>query len=248
MKYMGSKSRIIKSIAPIIQRYVDLSEKRSYYEPFCGGCNVIDHITANKKYAADKQKYLIALYQNLDKINELPDTVSKDHYSEVRDCYNAQSGRFEDWYIGAIGFLASYNGRFFDGGYAGIVHTKAGTVRDYYKEAKRNLESQAYSLKDVVFGCKDYQDTNHISGWAIYCDPPYQGAKQYGVSKGFDHEAFWNWVRLMSKDNIVLISEHSAPNDFTCIWEQPVLRTIDNTKRVQTTEKLFVYSLCEESL
>ena len=68
---MGSKSRIVKDIAPIIQSYIDSTEKKFYYEPFCGGCNVIDHIHANKRFAADNQKYLIALYQNLEKISTL---------------------------------------------------------------------------------------------------------------------------------------------------------------------------------
>ena len=30
MKYMGSKSRIVKEIAPIIQSYIDSTEKKSY--------------------------------------------------------------------------------------------------------------------------------------------------------------------------------------------------------------------------
>ena len=112
MKYMGSKSRIVSDIAPIIQMAVDASEKRLYYEPFCGGCNVIDRIRANGRYASDKQKYLIALYQNLHSLAKLPEAVSKEHYSEVREDYNNHTGKFPDWYIGAIGFLASYNGRF----------------------------------------------------------------------------------------------------------------------------------------
>lgn len=241
MKYMGSKSRIISGIAPIIQDFVNRSPKKAYYEPFCGGCNVIDHIKADIKFAADKQKYLIALFQNLHLIDELPEFVSKEHYAEVRNDYNCQSGKFPDWYIGAIGFLASYNGRFFDGGYAGVVNTKSGTVRNYYAEAKRNLEAQAPSLSDVRFVYKDYRDTRPLSGYVIYCDPPYFGTKQYGASKHFDYTEFWDWVRMFSRNNTVLVSEHNAPNDFECIWEQPVLRTIDNTKRVKATEKIFIY-------
>ena len=132
MKYMGSKSRIVKEIVPIIQSYIDSTEKKLQYEPCCGGCNVIQYIKADKRFASDNQKYLIALYQNLDKIDTLPEFVTKEHYNLVRSCFNNNTAKYEDWYIGAIGFLASYNGRFFDGGYAGIVHTKAGTERNYY--------------------------------------------------------------------------------------------------------------------
>lgn len=240
MKYMGSKSRIIGEISPIIQAFIDSSEKHLYYEPFCGGCNVIDHITANKRFAADKQKYLIALYQNLDKVVDLPSFVTKDHYDSVRTCFNNGGNEYEDWYIGAIGFLASYNGRFFDGGYAGVVQTKTGVERNYYAEAKRNLEAQIPYLDGISFGCLDYSETKDISGFVIYCDPPYFGTKQYGSSKGFDHAAFWDWVRVKSQKNIVIVSEHHAPDDFKCIWEQEVTRTIDNNKRVKATEKLFM--------
>ncbi len=239
MKYMGSKSRIIDGIAPIIQSYVDASNKRFYYEPFCGGCNVIDHINAERRFAADKQKYLIALYQNLEKVDCLPTFVSKEHYDAVRNCYKNNCSVYPDWYVGAIGFLASYNGRFFDGGYAGIVHTKAGTERNYYAEALRNLKAQIPHLTGVSFGCLDYLDTKDISEYVIYCDPPYLGTKQYGSSKGFNHDEFWSWVRKMGEKNVVLVSEHQAPDDFECIWEQNVKRTIDNNKRVIATEKLF---------
>lgn len=172
---MGSKSRVISEIAPIIQTYVDASDSGVYYEPFCGGCNVIDHIQANKKYASDNQKYLIALYQNLNlnRIGELPNSVSKEHYSAVRECFYTNNGLFEDWYIGAIGFLASYNGSFFDGGYAGVVHTKSGIIRDYYAEAKRNLERQTSKLEDITFYCCDYRNNLLLdcgSGCVVYCD------------------------------------------------------------------------------
>ena len=86
MKYMGSKSRIAKYIVPIIQNYIDDYNIKTYVEPFCGGCNVIDKIKAERKVACDKQKYLIALYNNLDKVNLLPDFVTIEHYSEVIDC------------------------------------------------------------------------------------------------------------------------------------------------------------------
>ena len=240
MKYMGSKNRIAKYIVPIIQKKMEEYNLHTYVEPFVGGANVIDKIIADQKIGCDKQQYLIALYQNIDKISSLPDFVTKEHYSEVRDCYNRKLDKFEDWYIGAIGFLASYNGRFFDGGYAGVVITKAGTVRDYYAEAKRNLEEQIEYLRDIKWKCGDYRDIcSDYENCLIYCDPPYFGTKQYGVSRAFDYDAFWDWCFKMSEKNIVLVSEHSARNDFKSIWEMPVKRTIDNQKRVPAVEKLF---------
>ena len=43
----------------------------------------------------------------------------------------------------------------------------------------------------------------------------------------------------MSEKNVVLVSEHEAPSEWECIWQQQVKRTIDNTKRVKAVEKLF---------
>lgn len=243
MKYMGSKSRIAKHIVPIIQQKMAENNLHTYVEPFVGGANVIDKIIAEKRIGCDKQKYLIALYQNLDKIGSLPEFVDKEHYSKVRDCYNNNAGTFEDWYVGAIGFLASYNGRFFDGGYAGLVNTKAGTVRNYYAEAKRNLEKQIESLRGIEWKCGDYRVTcSDYEGCLIYCDPPYNGTKRYSADFEFYYDEFWEWCREMSERNIVLISEHSARDDFECIWQAPITRTIDNNKRVDTVERLFEYA------
>jgi len=240
MKYMGSKSRIAKDIVPIIQKYIDVNTK-FYVEPFCGGCNVIDKISGTKKIANDKHECLIDLYKNLDKLNTLPEFITKEHYSEVRECFNKKLNTYDKWYIGSIGFLASYNGRFFDGGYAGLVNTKAGTTRNYYAEAKRNLENQIPNLKDIIFTCSDYKNMN-CSNSVVYCDPPYKDTKLYGINKTFNYDEFWQWVRDTSENNIVIVSECQAPDDMNCIWSQEVLRTIDNTKRVSSVEKLYTYN------
>lgn len=238
---MGSKSRIAKDIVPIIQKYIDDNNVTNYLEPFVGGANIIDKVKCQNRYGGDISEYLIELYKNLDKVSTLPREVSKEYYSEVRTCYNNKSNEFSKWYIGAIGFLASYNGRFFDGGYAGIVHTKANTVRNYYDEAKRNLEAQIPNLQGVKWDWQDYRKIKETKDFVIYCDIPYKDTKQYNTSKNFDYDTFWQWVRDRSKDNIVIVSECQAPDDFECIWQQEVLRTVDNTKRVSSVEKLFTY-------
>lgn len=243
MKYMGSKSRIANQIVPIIQQIIDKNNISVYIEPFCGGCNVIDKIKCDHRLASDNHKYLIALLANLDKLDKLPSFVDKEHYSDVRAAFNCGSEKYENWYIGAIGFLASYNDRFFDGGYAGLVNTKSGVVRDYYNEAKRNLLQQSRYLKDISFACVDYKDytSERYYDCVFYVDPPYRDKKQYKSSQTFDYDEFWNWCRALSRNNIVIVSEQEAPSDFACIWNQDVFRTIDNNKRVVATEKLFTF-------
>ena len=226
MVYMGSKSKIAKDLVPILQKYINENNIKNYIEPFVGGGNVIDKIKCEFKYGSDKQRYLIALYQNLDKLDTLPDEVSREHYGEVRDCYNKKTDEYEDWYIGAIGFLSSYNGRFFDGGYSGIVKSRSGHTRNYYDECKRNLLKQKENLKDIYFICCDYNEIGDVEGCLIYCDPPYKNTKKYSSSKNFNHDDFWQWVRKLSEKNIVLVSELEAPDDFDCIWEQEIKRNI----------------------
>lgn len=147
---------------------------------------------------------------------------------------------FAPWFVGCAGFLASYNGKFF-GGYAGIVNTKIGTQRNYYDESRRNLLSQAAALSGVRFMCGDYRKFTPQGG-VVYCDPPYKATTGYDGAGGFDHEEFWQYMRAWSKDNIVLVSEQQAPDDFKTIWEGKVTRTNDNASRFAVTEKLFMYA------
>lgn len=178
-------------------------------------------------------------------ITEFPDELTREHYSEVRECFNKGLNTYPDWYIGAIGFLGSYNGRFYDGGFAKTNYSKSKTtdhiiIRNYYKEAKENLIEQIPRLEDIQFQCGDYEELySDKVDCLFYCDIPYKGTKQYGSSKNFDYDRFWNWAEKMSERNIVLVSEHEAPSEWECIWQQEVKRTIDNTKRVKAVEKLF---------
>ncbi|MGP8215254.1 MAG: hypothetical protein ACLQQ4_06805 [Bacteroidia bacterium] len=56
-------------------------------------------------------------------------------------------------------------------------------------------------------------------GAIIYTDPPYADATKYDFVKVFDYTEFWDIMRKWSKDNTVLISEYSAPDDFACVRE-----------------------------
>jgi len=242
MKYMGSKSRIAKYIVPIIQECIDDNDISTYLEPFCGGCNIIDKIKCNTRIASDKNKYLIALWKHIQNENNLLEIVNRDLYNDVRS--NQNTNKYEDWLIGNVGFLASYNGRWFDGGYAqsGYEKTKNGErFRDYYKEAKQNILQQKKLIKDIEFLNEDYTYFKPVN-CVIYCDPPYKNTKQYANSKNFNYETFWETMRKWSKNNFVLISEQNAPEDFKCIWKQEVSRSIKANDKSKSVEKLFTYN------
>ena len=173
---------------------------------------------------------------------DLPKEVSYELYQDVK--YNQGTGKYEDWFTGAVCFLAGFNGRGFDGGYGKPSYEKKadGTqiYRDYFQEAKRNLLEQAPLLRDIEINHGGYEQYTDVKGALIYCDPPYANTKSYNRKLVFDHDKFWQWVRDMSKHNIVLVSEESAPPDFDVLWEQEVTRSIRANEKSTSTEKLFI--------
>ena len=50
MKYMGSKARIAKDIAPIINKMINDNNIKLYIEPFVGGCNLIENIECENRF------------------------------------------------------------------------------------------------------------------------------------------------------------------------------------------------------
>ena len=61
MVYQGSKNRLAKYIVPIIQKYIDENNIKTYIEPMCGSCSIIEKIVCENKIAADINDELIAL-------------------------------------------------------------------------------------------------------------------------------------------------------------------------------------------
>jgi DNA adenine methylase len=56
-----------------------------------------------------------------------------------------------------------------------------------------------------------------------------------------DYTKFWDWVRNISKNNFVFISEQNAPEDFKIVWEQEATRTINKKNDFKTVERLFIH-------
>jgi len=235
MKYMGSKARFSKEILPIILK--DRTEEQYYVEPFVGGCNIIDKVKG-RRIASDNNKYLIALWKGLQQGRELIMEIPKELYDKARNQYNERENHnFDDFTIGWIGFMASYNGRFFDGGYNGNY-----TKRNYTKESIDNILKQVPNIIGVNFYSCDYDKLVIPNESIIYCDIPYKNTKQYSTSKNFDHDKFWQWCRDISKDNTVFVSEYNAPNDFECVWQKEVNVAIRPNKTLAQVEKLFKFS------
>lgn len=238
---MGSKARIAKDIEPILTMW--LNNDRYYVEPFAGGMNMMCNIEHSKRLASDKNNYLIAMWRFLCGGYNFPKTISKELYSEYRAKFNKRGfvglgDTLEEAMIGWIGFMGSFNGRFYDGGYSG--HDVNG--RDYIGEQIRNTLSQVDKLQGVEFWCGSYDSFEMPKDSIIYCDIPYKNTKQYSTSKDFNHEEFWQWCRRRTREgNSVFISEYQAPDDFFCIWQKQVTNAMNTKNTYKPTEKLFVH-------
>lgn len=232
---MGSKNRIAKEILPIILE--NRKPNQWYVEPFVGGANTIDKVDGNR-IGSDLNKYIISMWEGLQNESIKPIEIPKDLYNIARNEYNeGVNDIFNDFLIGWIGWMASFNGRFFDGGYSG----KSGN-RDYVNEQIRNTLKQIPLIKDIKFIHCSYDELEIPDNSIIYCDPPYQNTKQYSTSKNFDYDKFWEWCREMTrKGHSVFISEYNAPNDFECVWSKEVTNSMNSTITYKPTEKLFRY-------
>jgi len=230
---MGSKNRIAKEIIPIItkNRKVD----QYYVELFCGGLGTMDKI-GGKRIASDKNKYLIAMWKGLQQNQNRPHEIPKELYVRARAEYNNGTNiEFDDFQIGWIGWMASFNGRFFDGGYSGKTEK-----RDYIDEQIRNTEKQLDYLFGIDFRYGSYDVIEIPRNSIIYCDIPYYGTKQYSTSKDFNHANFWQWCRDMTlKGHQVFISEYKAPDDFKCVWSKEITNSMHTTNTTKPMEKLF---------
>lgn len=242
---MGSKAKYAKYIVPILQKAIDENNIKTYIEPFVGGANVIDKIKCENRIGYDRSETLVALLNCMKngEFNSLLTDCTKEQWDEAKSYVKdgIVSNNLTLPQIGGIEFFGSFSNGGFPRGFA-----KPSQGRNYYQEAYRNAKEQADKLKDITFMQKTFQevDSNSLSNAVIYCDPPYYGTKQYGYAKDNwkeqDFIDFWNWVRELSKNNFVFVSEQSAPDDFKAIWEMECHRTVGKDNKFKATEKLFV--------
>ena len=239
--YHGGKQRIGSKIADTISRIstgISTEENfkiKGYCEPFCGMLGVYRYIPSlfqNKslKYlAGDTNQDVILMWKRTQKGWKPPTTCTKVEYNSLKDSKRKSALR------GYIGHQYSFGGQYF-----------MGYAPDYGKKidssfASQNVTAIAKELKKVKFTYGDYTQFNNLSGFIIYCDPPYEGTSQRYKNLDFDIDEFWNWCREMSQDNIVFVSGYFAPRDFEKVFSSSHKLTGDiKSKNKKRTENLYV--------
>lgn len=237
MRYLGGKSRLAKSIRDVILTRVESTDV-TYYEPFAGGFGSFEIVAPKfrKAVAGDAHEDLTLMWEAVRTGWTPPDVVTEDEYVELR---HEEPSALR----GFVGFGGSFGGKWF-GGYARGGVTAAGEPRNHQAESARNVSGTRDNLIGVRWEVRngDYRATcdDAQPGDVIYCDPPYANTTGYNTG-GFDHRAFWEWCDLQSERGVrVFVSEYSAPEHWTKVFEKTLLSSADlGGRRKQAVDKLF---------
>lgn len=221
--YHGGKQKSGLKIANIITKYAKKHNIKGYWEPFCGMMGVYQHVIPlfekneiDVKYqASDKHKSLIQMWKSLQNGWNPPKSITKEKYETLKKKKTASALK------GYVGFTFSFGGIYYLG-FRGDYGKKRKTVSKPNTESK--MKKLGTKFSNVTFKNGSYNTINkNIKDYIIYCDPPYQIAQNnlyYGEDMKmfkFNWDKFWKWAEKMSKNNIVIVTEYSAPKSFVAI-------------------------------
>lgn len=148
---------------------------------------MIDKIKCENRIGCDIHKQLISLLQHVQEHEcDLPERILEEEYKIVQN----NKENYPDWYLGLVGFCASFGAKYF-GGYA--RDSKSDNSGKWSAGAIKNLKKQLPQIKDVKFRNIRFQDLplDKIKGYVIYCDIPYRGTTKY-KTEIFPYEGFMN--------------------------------------------------------
>ena len=215
-----------------------------FYEPFVGGCNIIDKIVVpddRNRYASDLDADMISLFKALQNGWIPPFNVSKKLHNTVKTYKDS----FPPYLRAYISLASAFSGI----RYASYTTYK---TRPYSRSNStwRGLMRQVEQMRGIIFEHKPFEDVNPNIPAVIYCDPPYKsrGDKLYWINKKdpFNHEKFYEWcVKMANAGSWVFVSEYIEPSvDHILVWEAEVKVSssdVNHTggKRKTAVEKLF---------
>jgi DNA adenine methylase len=222
MRYFGGKGTIADEICMLINQWMDRGQE--FLEPFVGSAWIVRGIKSKRRHASDTNPYLIEMYRALQKGWVPPTHFTPDQYEKLKEDKDSDPPL-----AGFIGTFCSFGGMWF----AGLA--KDAKKANYVKAAAKGCIKLVPEIRDVDFQCQSYDDWSP-DGSFIYCDPPYADTGQSYFSTKFDSEAFWAKMREWSKNNIVIISEYKAPEDFKVVAQYRVRMKLNRDFR---NEKVF---------
>jgi len=213
MQYRGGKNRFAKEIL------AHMPHCHTFVEPFVGGGGMTRHAVHCGKFGeffcSDANEYVIDYYNAL-KAGWLPrDNYWPGDYLEIKEAWKRQD--FSKWSrveMILCGYVMSLYGFFMNKQKS--IGSRGRSPHKYpIINAKKDLLwINKVNIRHCAYECVYIPDHPSV----IYCDPPYAGTSGYINVPKFDHDKFYDWVRNLSKQHYVYISEVSMPVDFECIW------------------------------
>jgi DNA adenine methylase len=223
MQYMGGKAKIARQVITAI--LADTDARDTWYEPFVGGGNVMEHAAPHfrRSVGSDAHPDLILMWQHVTAGGMLPDFVTREEYQALRHAEPS-------WLRGYAGFGASFGGKWF-GGY-GVSPRDGEVVRASFRSVNR--QAAVFSQADTRFRWARFGEITPPVGSVVYCDPPYAGTTTYSTAE-FDYRSFYATLRLWASDRFVYLSEYAVPDDVDAkvIWSREkrnVLEKGDNRR------------------
>lgn len=218
--YSGGKRRLGLQIATemlnLVKEMEDAGQHfEGYCEPFCGMMGVYEHLTGSLDVdtflAGDRNEAVVKLLNALKRGWKPPRSCSRERFYKLK---KKGGSSLETIFLGhAAALRACYLTTFRDDS-EGRISRQADTAMRVGKK-----------IKPVKITAGTYDQFSDLKGFVIYCDPPYRNTKHHYFSKGvnrtvFDSDAFEEWCRKMSENNLVILSEFATPQGCTRIWSK----------------------------
>lgn len=219
MHYCGGKHYVSKSLVNVLNQ--NRKPWQLYIEPFVGALNIFHRMTT-PRIGSDANKDLIEMYYAYISGWRPPNEISEERYYELKASVPNPERTF-------AGYACSFGGKFY---------------RGYARSGKRNLALDAINSLDRKISSVNinelrfcgYTEYSDVKGALIYCDPPYRNA---GKIWKFDSNEFWEWAEQMSAGNDVFVSEFDSPDNWECVWQKELNRSMRSKSEKKMTEKLF---------
>ena len=235
VKWSGSKRSQAEAIVARMPREID-----SYYEPFCGGCSVLNRLLQTtsinvKRYvASDLNADLIALWNE---IKNNPEELIKG-YAELWAVFNRHSGE-EDFERKKEVFYTvrdRYNSEHRPTDFLFIMRTTTNGMPRYNGEGRFNNSchfsrpgihprelakicrdwSVILKAKDVQFIHRSFEDVEASDNSLIYLDPPYMSVERHQMYfGGIDKEKFFSWLGDLKGKWILSFDGKRGEEDYT---------------------------------
>lgn len=235
MGYQGGKRRGSDFILETLND--EMFDGWDYLEPFLGYAHILRRVVNKRSYTAADGNPLVAELMKGIKAKKAFPTVSREEYERLKH----QRG-VVGFKRAVAAFAYSYNG----GEWKGYVGGLRGRDRRDYPDEHRRYYAQLAdneTFRKAKISHSDYRSFKP-QGMLVYCDPPYRNTTAYG-GLAFDHDEFWETMRRWSRDNVVFISEYTAPPDFVrvdCAQKRGLLN--HQSRDVYNLECLFVHKSC----